>query len=111
LLIAACRLPSDSVITARRVRSAESCRFIASWTSRGGVISRISTVVTLPPQRSVTSSSLTRRTSLICSRFESTSSRRMSPMTARSVVVATPWSAPAKLVTLTTLLSGSLIRQ
>jgi len=40
-------------------------RFIASWTSRGGVISRISTVVTLPPQRSVTSSSLTRRTSLI----------------------------------------------
>ena len=61
-------------MTARRVRSAESCRFIASWTSRGGVISRISTVVTLPPQRSVTSSSLTRRTSLICSRFDSTSS-------------------------------------
>jgi len=40
-LIAACRLPSDSVITARRVRSADSWRFIASWTSRGGVISRI----------------------------------------------------------------------
>ena len=98
-------------MTARRVRSAESCRFIASWTSRGGVISRISTVVTLPPQRSVTSSSLTRRTSLICSRFESTSSRRMSPMTARRVVVATPWSAPGKLATLTTLLSGSAIRQ
>ena len=106
-LIAACRVPSDSVMTARRVRSAESCRFIASWTSRGGVISRISTVVTLPPQRSVTSSSLTRRTSLICSRFESTSSRRMSPMTARSVVVATPWRAPGKFATLTTLLSGS----
>ena len=52
-LMAACRLPSDSVTTARRVRSAVSCRFIASWTSRGGVISRISTVVTLPPQRSV----------------------------------------------------------
>ena len=32
-------------------------------------------------------------------------------MTARSVVVATPWSAPGKLTTLTTLLSGSLIRQ
>ena len=49
----ACRVPSDSVITARRLRSAESIRFIASWTSRGGMISRISTVVTLPPQRSV----------------------------------------------------------
>ena len=32
-------------------------------------------------------------------------------MTARSVVVATPWRAPAKLATLTTLLSGSAIRQ
>ena len=32
-------------------------------------------------------------------------------MTARSVVVATPWSAPEKFVTLTTLFSGSLIRQ
>ena len=32
-------------------------------------------------------------------------------MTARRVVVATPWSAPLKLATLTTLLSGSLMRQ
>ena len=95
-LIADCRAPSDLVMTARRVRSADSWRFMASWTSRGGLISRISTVVTLPPQRSVTSSSFTRRTSLICSRFERTSSSRMSPITARSVVVATPWSAPAK---------------
>ena len=92
----ACRVPSDSVITARRLRSAESIRFIASWTSRGGMISRISTVVTLPPQRSVCSSSLARRTSLICSRLDSTSSSRMSPMTARRVVVAMPCSAPAK---------------
>ena len=30
------RAPSDSVITARRLRSAESIRFMASWTSRGG---------------------------------------------------------------------------
>ena len=110
-LIAAWRVPSDSVITARRVRSAESWRFIASWTSRGGVISRISTVVTLPPQRSVTSSSFTRRTSLICSRLERTSPSPLSPLTARRVVVATPCSAPGKFTTLTTLLSGSLIRQ
>lgn len=110
-LIAAWRWPSDSVMTARRVRSAESWRFIASWTSRGGVISRISTVVTLPPQRSVTSSSLARRISLICSRRERTSSRRMSPTTARSVVVAMPVSAPVKLPTFTRLLSGSTIFQ
>ena len=32
-------------------------------------------------------------------------------MTARNVVVATPWRAPLKFATLTTLLSGSLIRQ
>ena len=32
-------------------------------------------------------------------------------MTARRVVVATPWRAPAKFATLTTLLSGSTIRQ
>ena len=89
-LIADCRAPSDSVMTARRVRSAESCRFIESWTSRGGVISRISTRVILPPQLSVISSSFVRRTSLIWSRFESTSSSRMSPTTARRVVVARP---------------------
>ena len=68
------RAPSDSVMTARRLRSAESIRFMASWTSRGGMISRISTMVTLPPQRSVCSSSLVRSTSLICSRLDSTSS-------------------------------------
>ena len=32
-------------------------------------------------------------------------------MTARSVVVAIPWSAPAKFEIFTTLLSGSTIRQ
>ena len=32
-------------------------------------------------------------------------------MTARSVVVAMPWRAPAKYATFTTLRSGSTIRQ
>jgi hypothetical protein len=76
------------------VRSAESCRIIASWTSRGGVISRISTVVTCRPTAGHLVE-LTRRTFvLICSRFYRTSSSRMSPMTARNVVVAMFWSAP-----------------
>ena len=110
-LIADCRAPSDSVMTARRVRSAESIRFIDSRMSRGGVISRISTRVILPPQFSVISSSFVRNTSLIWSRFESTSSRRKSPTTARRFVVATPASAPTKSWTFTTLLSGSTIRQ
>ena len=69
---------------------------MASWTSRGGVSSRISTVVTFTPHRWVTSSSFVRRTSLICSRLASTSSRRMSPITARSVVVAMPVTAVRK---------------
>ena len=95
-LILDCRSPSDSVMTARRVRSAVSIRFIESCTPGGGMSSRISTVVTLPPQRSVCSSSRARRTSLIWSRLESTSSRFMSPMTARRVVVAMPRSAARK---------------
>jgi hypothetical protein len=70
--------------------------------SRGGVISRISTVVTFTPHRWVTSSSFTRRTSLICSRLASTSSSGMSPMTARSVVVAMPWTAARKFCTFST---------
>src|SRR3989304_4355869 len=47
------------------------------------MISRISTFVTLTPQRSVTSSSFARRSWLISSRLASTSSRGMSPTTAR----------------------------
>jgi hypothetical protein len=35
----------------------------------------------------------------------------MSPMTARSVVVAMPWSAPAKFWTFDDARSGSAIRQ
>ena len=45
------------------------------------------------------------------SRLESTSSRRMSPTTARNVVVAMFWRAPLKSWTSTTLLYGSTIRQ
>src|SRR5207253_3403205 len=65
----------------------------------GGRISRISTFVTFTPQRVVTSSSFVRRIALISSRFDSTSSRMMSPTTARSVVVAIPMAAPSKLFT------------
>src|SRR5437667_175268 len=94
--IADCFLPSASRIAARRFRSADIWRFIASWISRGGMISRISTVVTFTPQRCVTSSSFARSTSLICSRLARTSSRGMSPITARKVVVAMPWTAMSK---------------
>ena len=76
---------------ARRLRSALIWRFIASWMSRGGTISRISTLVIFTPQRSVTSSSFARRMWLISSRLASTSSSGMSPMTARSVVAASAW--------------------
>ena len=80
---------------ARRMRSADICRFIASWMSLGGTISLISTLVTLTPQRSVTSSSFVRRTRLMSSLLARTSSSGMSPITARSVVVAIFWLAPA----------------
>src|SRR5438034_3343470 len=83
----------------RRLLSADIWRIIASVTFLGGRISRISTFVTLTPQRVVTSSSFVRRTALISSRFERTSSRMMSPITARSVVVAIPMAAPSKLFT------------
>src|SRR5213593_256224 len=92
-------LPSASMTTARRLRSADIWRIIASVTFLGGRISRISTFVTLTPQRVVTSSSFVRRIALISSRFDSTSSRMMSPMTARRVVVAIPIAAPSKLFT------------
>ncbi len=65
-----------------------------------GTISRISTLVTFTPQRSVTSSSFVRRIRLMSSRFARTSSSGMSPITARSVVVAIPWLAPAKFADL-----------
>src|SRR5213592_4187503 len=92
-------LPSASMTTARRLRSADIWRIMASVTFLGGRISRISTFVTLTPQRVVTSSSFVRRIALISSRFERTSSRMMSPMTARRVVVAMPIAAPSKLFT------------
>ena len=74
------------------------------------MISRISTLVTFTPQRSVTSSSLVRRTSLIVSRFASTSSSAMSPTTDRSVVDAMFWAAPAKLPTSITDITASMTR-
>ena len=110
-LILAWRWPSDSVMTARLVRSAVRTRFIESCTSGGGMSSRISTVVTLPPHRSVCSDNFTRSTSLTWSRLLSTSSSIMSPATARRVVVAMPWSAPWKSPTLTRLSMGSTIFQ
>ncbi len=106
-VIAACLAPSASVTTARRVRSADIWRVIASCTVGGGTISRISTLVTFTPQRSVTSSSLARRISFICSRLARTSSRDMSPTTERSVVAAMFCAAPAKLPTETTDICGS----
>ena len=74
------------------------------------MISRISTLVTLTPQRSVTSSSLTRRISFIASRLASTSSSDMSPTTERSVVAAMFWAAPAKLPTSITDIAASTTR-
>ena len=99
IVIAACFCPSASVTTARRVRSADICRVIASCTNGGGLISRISTFVTFTPQRSVTSSNFTRSRLLISSRLASTSSSEMSPTTARSVVAAMFVAAPAKFET------------
>ncbi len=89
----ACLVPSASSTTARRTRSADIWRLIASWISRGGVSSRISTFVTLIPQRVVSWSRRVRMSSLIRSRCESTSSSGMSPITARRVVVASPITA------------------
>ena len=86
-------LPSASVTDARRVRSAVSCRFMASCTSRGGVSSLISTLVTFTPHRWVISSSFTLSDSLISSRLARTSSSGMLPITARRVVCAMPWMA------------------
>jgi len=91
MLISDWRFPSDSVMTARRVRSAESWRFIASWdVARRGDLAdldrghfaapALGDLVELDAQDLVD----------LLSR-ERTSSSRMSPMTARNVVVATPW--------------------
>ena len=105
--MAAARSPSASTTSARRVRSADIWRVMASCTAGGGIISRISTLVTFTPQRSVISSSLTRRTSLISSRLASTSSSMMSPITERSMVADMFCAAPAKFCTWTTLAMGS----
>ena len=88
-------------------RSAPICRVIASRTAGGGLISLTSTLVTLTPQRSVTSSNFVRRTSFICSRLDKTSSRVMSPTTERSVVDAMLMPAPLKSWTAKTVVSGS----
>ena len=80
---------------------------MASCTVAGGTISRISTFVTFTPHRSVTSSSLARRTSFIVSRLDRTSSSDMSPTTLRSVVAAMFWAAPSKFWTAITDICAS----
>src|SRR6266540_5545647 len=105
--MAACFCPSASVTTARRVRSADIWRVIASCTVGGGMISRTSTLVTFTPHRSVTSSSLTWRIWFISSRLDRTSSRVMSPTTLRSVVAAILSAAPAKFCTWRTDIEAS----
>ena len=74
------------------------------------MISRISTLVTFTPQRSVTSSSFARSSSFICSRLASTSSSAMSPTTERSVVAAMFCAAPAKFPTSMTDMTASITR-
>ena len=106
-LIADWRWPSDSVIWARLVRSAVSSCVIASWMSCCGVISRISIEVTVTPQRTVSPAILACRRLLISSRRASTSSTVMSPITARSEVVARLRTAMMKLLMLITAASAS----
>ena len=101
-------LPSASVTVALLVLSADIWRTIASWTSWGGLISLISTFVTLIPHLSVTSSSFVLRTWLICSLLARSSSSGMSPTTALRVVVAMPIEAPSKFWTWTMLWVASI---
>ena len=99
--------PSASRTIALLDLSADICFTIASCTSAGGLISLISTFVTLMPHLSVTSSSFVRRTLLICSLFASSSSSGISPTTALRVVVAIPIDAPVKFWTCTILCVAS----
>ena len=107
-VMADCFEPSASVTTARRVRSADIWRVMASRTGAGGTISRTSTLPTFTPQRSVTSSSFTWRTWFIWSRLDRISSSDMSPTTLRSVVAAMFWAAPAKFCTCSTDIVASM---
>ena len=72
-----------------------------------GVISRISIDVTFTPQRIVSVAILVCRRVLISSRRASTSSTVMSPITARSEVVARLRTAMMKLLMLITAASAS----
>ena len=84
-LMAACRAPSDSVISAVLIAAADFSRSMAAFTPGGGSISLISTWLTLMPQRPVTSSILTWSWSRILSRSESASESEVEPITALSV--------------------------
>ena len=92
---------------ARRDRSADIWRVMASSTAGGGFISRTSTLATFTPQRSVTSSRRMRKALFMSSRLDRTSSRLMSPTTERKVVEAMLMAAPLKSWTDKTEVNGS----
>ena len=97
---------------ARRSRSAAICRFMACWMAAGGMISLISTAVILMPQRSATSSSLTRRTWLDLVAFgQNVVERDISPMTARRLVVAMPLQRAAEVLHVEDALFGDLFHR
>ena len=87
LRIAAWRRPSASRMLARLSRSAFIWRAMASTRSRGGEMSLISMRVTLTPQGVVASSTTVSSWALILSRWDSSSSRSMEPMTVRMLVM------------------------
>ena len=94
--IAASRLPSDSVTVARRFRSAESWRFIASWTfsRRQDVADLDGRDLDAPALGDLVELLAQQVVDLVAVRQHVVEGR--SPITARSVVVAIPCAAPAK---------------
>ena len=78
--------PSAWITLARRSRSASAWRAIARCIVVGIPTSLISTVLTLIPQGSVCSSMICCRSSLSCSRWDSSASRSALPSTDRRVV-------------------------
>ena len=79
--------PSASRIWARLSRSAFICRAIDSTRLAGGLMSLISTRVTLMPQGCAASSTTRSRRSLMSSRLDSNSSRSIEPITVRMLVM------------------------
>ena len=81
------RIPSASSTLARLSRSAFICRAIELIRSAGGVMSLISTRVTLTPQGMVASSTTASSLWLMASRWDSSSSISMLPITVRMLVM------------------------